>query len=277
MSIDSRFLALQRECGLAAQHIGVGVTSLGKANYAQEANYAQAFFALSIGFERSAKIAFAVDHALSNDGQFPSGQALKRFGHNLRTLLDRADEIGLKWARGTVRARDRLPRTEIHAAIVGVLDDFARNVTRYYNLDVLASASAARLEEDPVRVWHDRVAEPVLTKHWHPAAQRAVQQRAEDAGISLGGEAFVHHHSESGKELSTLSAASYETGRAEAAARYVRVYVLQIARFISHLMSDLTIAKYANQLHQIPDMSDFFSIFDRDDASFRRRKNWSIY
>ena len=53
---DPTWLALAREAGLAAEHIGIGATALGRANYAQEAYYAQAFFALSVGFERAAKL-----------------------------------------------------------------------------------------------------------------------------------------------------------------------------------------------------------------------------
>ena len=277
MTMDNRFQALQRECGLAAQHIGVGVTSLGKANYAQKAYYAQAFFALSIGFERSAKIALVVDHALSHAGEFPSGHTLKRFGHDLRKLLDTADAIGLRRARRTAAVPDRLPRTSIHDAIIAVLNDFASNVTRYYNLDVLTWGAGARAEEDPVRVWHEQVTEPVLTKHWSPAARKRVERNAELADVLLGDIALVRHHSESGKELTTLGSASFETGRAEAAARHVRVYVLQIARFIFHLMWELTFTARANQLHHIPYMHEFFAIFNNEDAYFRRRKSWSIY
>ena len=48
------FQALAREAGLAAEHLAAGVTSLGKANYAHKGIYFQAFFDLSIGFERAA-------------------------------------------------------------------------------------------------------------------------------------------------------------------------------------------------------------------------------
>ena len=254
---------------------------MGWANYAQKAYYAQAFFALSIGFERSTKVALVVDHALRLGGKFPSDHELKRvlkqFGHDLRKLLDNADEIGLRWASGTVVESDRLPRTPIHDAIIGVLNDFATNVTRYYNLDVLARGAGASSEDDPVRAWHERVTEPVLAKHWSPAAQKRVERNAELVDALLSGQALGRHHSESGQDLSAPMAASYETGRAEAAAPHARVYVLQIARFISHLMSGLTFAAHANQLHQIPYMSEYFAIFNNKDVYFRSRKSWSIY
>jgi hypothetical protein len=47
--------AIAHEASLAAEHIGIGATAIGKANYA-DAYYAQAFFALTTGFERASKL-----------------------------------------------------------------------------------------------------------------------------------------------------------------------------------------------------------------------------
>lgn len=192
--------------------------------------------------------------------------------------MDRADQIKLQRARNTAAVGDCLPRTPIHNAIIGVLTDFAKNATRYYNLDVLTRGTGARSEKDPVRVWREQVTEPVLAKHWRPAARKQVERNAELVDALFGGVARVYHHSESGQELTNMRNASYETGRAKAAVRHARVYVLQIARFISHLMSDLTFAAHAKQLpYQVPYMSEFFAIFNNEDAYFRRRKTWSVY
>lgn len=52
--------ALAREAGLAAEHLGIGVTAIGKASYAQHARYAQAwlhqFRRLRIRYERRPSI-----------------------------------------------------------------------------------------------------------------------------------------------------------------------------------------------------------------------------
>src|SRR5262245_16310650 len=60
--------AVAREAALAAEHLGSGATILGKANYAHHAHYGQAFFDLTIGIERAAKLAFVVDYALDHGG-----------------------------------------------------------------------------------------------------------------------------------------------------------------------------------------------------------------
>ena len=53
---DISHLALNREAGIAAELIASGVTLLGRASYARAGLYGQAFFNLSIGFERTAKL-----------------------------------------------------------------------------------------------------------------------------------------------------------------------------------------------------------------------------
>src|SRR4051812_11296822 len=125
-AFNSKWIALAREAGIAAEHLAIGVTALGKANYAQHAYYGQAFFALSTGFERAAKLALVVDYALEHAGEFPTNERVREFGHDLRKLLERVDEIA---SRREVEYR--LPRSGIHDAIVNVLSDFAKNITRY--------------------------------------------------------------------------------------------------------------------------------------------------
>ena len=94
--MNTLWRALADEAGLAAEHLAIGVTALGRANYAQRAYYAQAFFALSVGLERSAKLAIVVDHAVRSGGAFPSSAEMKAYGHKLDTLLECADTIASK-------------------------------------------------------------------------------------------------------------------------------------------------------------------------------------
>jgi hypothetical protein len=71
MSMSQKWVALAREAGMASEHLAVGVEALSNANYAQHAYYNQAFFALSVGIERSGKLGLVVDHALNARGNFP--------------------------------------------------------------------------------------------------------------------------------------------------------------------------------------------------------------
>src|SRR5262245_9371738 len=94
--LGETWLALAREAATAAEHLAIGATALGQANYAQDARYGQAFFALSVGIERSCKLALVVDHAVEHLGVFPTNEGVLRYRHNLRRLLDRLDEIGAR-------------------------------------------------------------------------------------------------------------------------------------------------------------------------------------
>lgn len=129
--------ALASEAGLAAEHLAIGASTLGKANYAHRAYYGQAFFALTTGLERATKLALVVDHAIEHNGKFPPHSVLRGYGHNLKQLLEQTDKIAER--RGLTTTENKRPRTAIHEGIVEVLSDFASNITRYYNLDFVTA------------------------------------------------------------------------------------------------------------------------------------------
>jgi hypothetical protein len=66
--LSPEHMLLNREAGIAAELIASGVTLLGRANYAHAGLYGQAFFNLSIGFERAAKLIYIADYAIENLG-----------------------------------------------------------------------------------------------------------------------------------------------------------------------------------------------------------------
>ena len=81
--MNATWQALSREAALSAEQMGMGVTVLAKANYAHHGHYPQAFFALSIGIERAAKLELLLEHAIQNGGRFPANKQLRDYGHNL--------------------------------------------------------------------------------------------------------------------------------------------------------------------------------------------------
>lgn len=268
--------ALVSEAGAAAEHLAIGVTALGKANYAQHAYYTQAFFALSVGFERSAKIALVVDHALDHKGQFPTQESLKNYGHDLGKLLERMDEVAVRRARDKEKS-ERLPRGEIHEGIVRVLTDFATNFSRYYNLDLVTGATGVTQRPAPLADWHERVLLPVKASHYSPRHAKRVRERAESIATVMGHDVRVSYHAEDGSEIDNVFDASVLTGVTEYIRPYCRMYVMQICRFVSHVMSDLTFAAYDHRLADVPHLTDFYAIFNSPDSYFRSRKTWSIY
>jgi hypothetical protein len=252
---------------LAAEHIGVGATALGRASHAQDALYSQAFFALSVGFERACKLGLTIDHAQTH-GHFLDRKSLKALGHDLRDLLEKLDEVGQR--RAASSESRRLPRSEIHNAIVGVLTDFAKNVTRYYNLELLAEEPTA---VDPIASWMERVTRPVLAVHDREHYRLRREARAASFEL-LEPMVLIRQTSETGEALNTVAGNTIHGRTVEFARRWERMYLLQIARFVATVLSHL--GQPTNQM-QVPYLSDFFRNFLTTDEFFRSKRNWSIY
>jgi hypothetical protein len=263
--------ALANEAGSSAEHLGLGVTSLSRANYAQKAYYTQSFFALSVGLERACKLILVADHAVTK-GVFPSNAQVRRYGHKLTDLMDAADKVaeGLQ-----VSDEERMPRSGIHDAVIETLSDFASNVTRYYNLDLVTGAKRIQGREDPIAEWWRRVTKPVLRQHY--------PQRSEDLHFAnalaienmAGQYMLVRFFAEDGALIDSPGAAAMRTAETEFARRWERMYVLQFARFVGGVLGKLGYQGAGSE--EIPYFSEFFGIFRNSDEYFRGRKTWSIH
>lgn len=271
---DPVWNALAREAAISAEHLGNGATILGKANYVHHAHYGQAFFALSTGIERGAKLALAIDHALCNGGNFPSPKAPRDFGHNLRDLLIEVDNMA---ERRNLPSSERMPNTEIHKSIISVLTEFASNITRYYNLDLIMGNVHSKAQGDPIGSWFATVTMQIIQKHLTEKRREQIENNARTISGVMQPITHVSHTSESGSHLGTVYDASVQTGLVEFAGPYARMYVLQIARFFSHVMSSLTYSAYQEKMDFIPHLSEYFAIYNNDDTYLRSRKSWSIY
>lgn len=273
--MNATWQAIAREAGLAAEHLGIGVTALGRANYAQHAYYHQAFFALSIGMERTAKLALLIEYAIQHNGEFPDNRALRQYGHDLKSLLAAVDTIATS---GSINGKARtLPATTIHRTIVDILSEFSSNITRYYNLDLVTNAPGVNQREDPIGRWYREVMQAVTTEHVSPSNMAEINHNARVMQQLMGGFAHVVHHAEDGKNLSSLQAASAQTGLNEAAQPHVRLYVLQVVRFLASVMSELGYQAQVARIEDIPALGEFFAIFNNPDSMLKSRKTWSIY
>lgn len=271
LRVTPTWRALAREAASAAEHIGIGATALSRANHAENAYYSQAFFALSVGLERSAKLALSVAGSLAGDG-FADRNTMRGYGHDLSVLLEEVDRLA---ERQGLESNGRLPRTEIHTAIIEVLSDFSSNLTRYYNLEFVAGEAAAAAE-DPITAWFNRVTLPVLAAH---DTVRSRARREQQAALMSGLDDFalVRHHAEDGTPITSLEAGALHVGATEFARPWERMYVLQIARFLGKGLSKLAFTAQASGVETIPYFPEFFALFLNDDSFFRRRKTWSIY
>ncbi len=282
------FHAVARESQIAAEQMAIGATALSKANYAHSGYYSQAFFALTTGFERASKLAILIDDAIDHDGTFTiSAKELRTYGHDLRKLLNKTDEIAerkhlrreaIGLPPNLIQNADRLPRSNIHDSIIAVLSDFANNLTRYYNLGVAIGHGGAERRDDPVASWWKLVVLPVLAAHYRDSQRRSdereadlIQRLFEEGGVR------VTFFAETGETLDSGYAASLRAAETKVAARWTRMYVLQIARFLGTLLIELGREGRFLETPIVPNLAETFGIFYNDDAFFRSRKTWSIY
>lgn len=267
--MNATWQALSREASLAAEQMGMGVTVLAKANYAHHAHYPQAFFALSIGMERAAKLALLLEHAIRNEGHFPASRQLRDYGHNLKNLLRDVDQIDV--------GDYKLPATPIHVAILDTLSEFAMNITRYYNLDFVTNAPSVQSREEPVAKWFSTVIRPAYDQCVPARMKHQVEQNAMLIERMAGSFMSVMHHAEDGSELTSARSASMQAGVLDAAMPHVRLHILQIVRFLGSVLGEQGYRAHAAGVQDVPYLSEYFAIFNNDDATLKSRKTWSIY
>jgi hypothetical protein len=267
---------LAREAQLATQQIASGVAALGSANYAQPGYYTQAFFGLSIGLERLAKLIVVADHAISHSGQFPSNDALRKIGHDIAGLLDVCETLSTKHRAGKQHA-DR-PNEPIHQGIIETLTEFGK-LSRYYNLDLIVQGKAARaLLPEPIGAWWRRVGQPILSKHYSTRQQQRDQVGAAAMATLMRDSLFVLHHTEEGVMIGDIEELMRHTGATNVVQKYGRLYTLQIVRWLAFLISDLShTGADDKRIEPLFGLNEPFIMFMSEDRFLLTRKTWSIY
>lgn len=269
---SSRWHALGRESELAAEMIAAGVTSLGKAGIGNKSRYLMAFFQLSIGFERAGKIVYIGNYVKSNQGRYPTNKELKAIGHDLKNLFSTLEtyDIGVAYGKSP-----KFPGTTIHREIVRVLSEFAK-FSRYYNLDFLSLEDQDRYF-DPIQDWHTSVGLQILQRHYSSRNSYRAEVQACKFSEALGQFSTVL----SSQIDTTAIEDYYSLLLANNADRYIqrwgRVYTLQIARWLTHLLHGC-LSGSPPEIDTEPffGIEEPFCIFLNDDRYFRERKTWSI-
>lgn len=271
--LNAELQAVQREAQLAAEQVAHGATVLGMANHAQTGLYNQAFFGLSIGLERIGKLIFLADHAINHQGSFPGNRDLRAIGHDVVSLLNLCEQIGK--CLDLQRDYSSRPSDLIHKGIEEVLSLFATKL-RYYNLDHL-SGSGSDLA-DPIAMWWEKVATPICERHYTSRQREQDVQEAAVVEDAFGGNTLVIHSTEDGTPIQCISEMFRRSRATRVVQRYGRMYVLQIARWLSSIIFELSqTGAYERRIEALLGLHEPFAIFRNEDAYLRRRKRWSIY
>jgi hypothetical protein len=266
--------ALGREAALVRNLVGSGVTALGRANYADKiGEYYTAFFGLSIGLERLAKLILVADHAISHNGQMPAQGVVCKFGHKLVDLTNAADAVAQKHKLTLDYPR---PATTISAKIIECLDAFAdARRGRYANFVALGDPNLG--QEEPIRKWWGEVAELILKEHYYgKQAQERVEARAKIVD-TLMSPSTVLYINEAGEAMQDVLSSSIRTGQTDVVQRYGRYYALTVVRWLAELFSDLSsLACYTYNVDAFSGVWEYFRTYTLDDSFLKTRKIWPL-
>jgi hypothetical protein len=267
--------SIGREAALVRHLIGSGATALGRANYADRTGeYYTAFFGLSVGLERLAKLILVADHAITNDGHMPAEKVVRQYGHKLVDLLRAADRVAAKHA---LKLDYHRPTTAISQKVVECLDAFAdAGRGRYANFAALGDPNLGH--EEPIRKWWGEVAELILKEHYYgKLIQRNVEARAKIVDAVMSPFALVQFTNETGEAMQDVLTSSIRTGQTSLVQRYGRYHALTVVRWLSEVFSELSSAAcYTHKIDAFFGVWEYFQTYTVDDSFLKTRKNWPL-
>lgn len=135
--MDEKYRRLYDELLFTRQLLGIGLTSLRKANFENKGVYFQAFTNLSLGLERLCKVCLLLNYYHEN-GKFPSTREISKNGHNLEKLVNSLLAIS-----------ENESLSDIHGKILQHFSNFAESRGRYSNINYLTEGS----QIDPISAW----------------------------------------------------------------------------------------------------------------------------
>ena len=233
-----------------------------------------AFFGLSIGLERLAKLILVADHAISNNSQMPTEKVMRSFGHELVSLLN---TVGDASARHSLRLNDPRPTAQISTAIVECLDAFAdAKRGRYANFAALGDPNLG--QEEPIRKWWGNVAKLILDEHYYgKPVQKRVEGQAKTIDALLSPVSMVFYVDEEGGTIQDVYSASIRTAQTEIVQRNGRFYTLLVVRWLSDVFSELS--RKACDVHNVDAFSgvwEYFYTYQVDNNFLKNRKIWPL-
>ncbi|MDJ0825829.1 MAG: hypothetical protein QNJ16_10035 [Rhodobacter sp.] len=263
------------EAMLVRQVIGAGATALGYANYAdKKGEYYRAFFELSVGLERFAKLILVIDYALSNQGRMPDENVVRKFGHNVKELLDAVEAVEQTRA---FTLRHSRPKDAVPVAIVDNLDAFAdAKRGRYANFTAIGNPNDD--QHEPIKRWWDEVAEQILKERYYgKPSQERIEAKARMVGAMLSGFAIVQHTTETREHMTDAETASLRTGQSGLVQKWARYHTLTVVRWLAEVHREIShSAVYNAGLDAFFGSWEYFDSYRVDNDFLKSRKVWPL-
>lgn len=266
---------VRQEAMLVRHLIGAGATALGQANYAnKKGEYYRAFFELSVGMERLAKLILVGDYALSNGGALPDESYVRRYGHLLGKLFSEVERVSSDHALSLNYQR---PTDPVATAIIANLDAFAdAKRGRYANFNAIGDPKND--QHEPIAKWWAEVAEAILKQRYYgQKIQQTVEGNARIVSAIYGGNAAVLHTTETRDVVDDLELSSRRTGQTKLVQKWSRYHALTIARWLADVFCELTWdAAQKHGMDAFYGSWEFLYTYRVEDDLLKSRKIWPL-
>lgn len=265
------FRAFQSEALFTKEMLGLGVTQIRKANYASKGIYYEAFTCLSTGFERIGKLCLILDFYIDHRGSLPNVDYMKReIGHNLVKLYEQSLNVAKKHDIA-FRFKNHLDE-EIYQRILHILSQFSMG-DRYSNINILSNRQQ---KSDSMSDWYTKIDMYIFEHCVTDKVKMKIMNNAQWMQYLMGSHALVRYTAETGRTITNLELASFQTGMQDAVAPYRQLFVLQMIRYWVELIEKLgDKARGINRTEfEIPYFSEIFGGFYNKDSYLKSRKTW---
>lgn len=275
--MDSPFWnALAAESTLASGQVRSGAIGLSALDPINPGSFYSAFFPLSIGYERMAKIAVQVDARLET-GAFMSEQEMRKIGNQISHLFELVEEIANRRGYASKSYSSR-PTEPVHNAIVAILSEFATK-GRYNHLDSLGATG--HLPRNAEHQWDAEVMSSIAERHLTEHAKQKIIGSSAGLGAAIADAAegtdigFVFRRRDVDGTLHTSPAPiAMRSLLYKTLIPWSRLYTLQMGRWLATILIELgRDARTPTPSPEIPYFGDFFQWLTAEDSFLKTRKD----
>lgn len=240
---------LANEASLTASLLGNGLNALRKADIYNKGLYYQAFFSLPIGIERLLKIILITQYRCAHEGDFPVDLDLKKIGHDLNKLCQRA---GVPFEEGS-----------LHERIVSFLNEFAVK-SRYYNIDSMLDKKIQYY--DPLCQWA-LIAQDILGT----TKRRRTMGNKRELAAMMDSISVIRFHDLQGNEINQAMGLLDELENRTAVQQYSVQYMFEIIRKLVAEVRRLERVRY-----MMPVLTEFFTLYGPGltPSEIRKKRDW---
>lgn len=261
--MEMKYQRFVNEVEFSRQLLGIGLTSLRKANFSSQGVYYQALSSISLGLERIMKLCLILDD-FNQSGKYTSEKQLRGYGHDLLRLYKLIHE----------RTSNDITLKDYHLKALELLTTFAKS-SRYSNINFITSNE----DIDPIKQWHNeidkRIFNNILTEKQRIRINKKcnlIERAANSLPIHIMG-----YYDENRNEIKSAGQLHYLLTRSEMLSGYRVLIVIQIIESICNILKSHTRNPRDNQYHFLELGRIFATITYGSDRDKRNRKDFTRY